>query len=373
MKRLFFHTCILSFIFLTFFASVTFGMTDPCSSINWADTTHCGIFTSGSHIGEGAFCGSNNSIYHPGANCNIGLSANPNTLYYCKKSTGTTASTQDCTLQGMGCQVNFFSSSSPDICSSSAPIIQPTPTLTPTVTLTLTPTVGPTNTPTPTPTVTPTLSPTTTLTPMPGATAANITVHFEGIDRQNNINPKHLQRKLTLYFYKTNNFSNNSSSNLIAVRTDLLTYVRPNLNNPSAIDGFFTNPNFNLGMIPTDDYFVLMRSQEGSVREQVSPSQLTHIQTGGDGTVNIIIDPSDSSNVQLLQMGDLDNSGNVGIGDFNIIVDCYGVKSITTVCKAHNVTDIIFSTIPYVDINDDGEIDGIDYNILIRNFGLNSL
>ncbi len=195
------------------------------------------------------------------------------------------------------------------------------------------------------------LSPTTTL----GPTLGSLAVHFEGVDPLNNPSPLHQQREITLYFYKTQNFNNLPDYTL-------QTLVSFNSADPN---GSFSNSAIDLSSIPAGSYYLLVKSEEGSLREEVSP-QLFAISPGQTVLFN---NGSGTSTPVNLPMGDLTNANSVSIPDYNIIIDCFGVKYTTTGCTNHNASDKIIGL--FADINDDGDVNGVDYNILLRNFGKN--
>lgn len=64
--------------------------------------------------------------------------------------------------------------------------------------------------------------------------------------------------------------------------------------------------------------------------------------------------PSPSPELGVLA-GDINGDGNIDIVDYNILMSCYG-KSLVGICKS-------------ADLNLDGQVDGVDYNILLRSMG----
>lgn len=63
--------------------------------------------------------------------------------------------------------------------------------------------------------------------------------------------------------------------------------------------------------------------------------------------------------------GDIDNDDQLDILDYNILISCFGSKLALSSCSAPITTQS-----PGADINDDGKVDGIDYNLLIREFSV---
>ncbi len=209
----------------------------------------------------------------------------------------------------------------------------------------------------PTTTVSPSPSAVISVTPSPslGITTGSLSIHFEGIDSQNNPHPHHPQRKLILSFYKTQNFSQNADA---TVNTTVSF-------SPSDPNGSFINNQIDLSSIPQGSYYVLAKSPEGSLRELLSPQPIT-ISSGQVNSLSAI-----TQNPMTLPLGDLNNDNSVDLTDYNILVDCYGTKATTSTCTAHNLSDQIKGL--FADINDDGEVNGIDYNILLRNLSVNGL
>ncbi len=229
------------------------------------------------------------------------------------------------------------------------PAAASTPTTTP---------AGPTATPAPSPT------------PIPAT--GNVAVFFQGIDSLNNIKPKHQQRQLTLYFYTKNTYGSDPTGTHATYKvTDVVTVNNTNVNDP--LNASFMNQLFNLGNIASGDYYILAKSTEGSLRQLLS-TQKIHIDAS---TINTIVNTNTSNgnpNIPILPMGDIVNDNSVDIGSYNIIYNCYGYpnKYDHTKCPSSMISQLSDSTKGFfADINDDGIVDGIDYNILIRDFNNN--
>lgn len=62
--------------------------------------------------------------------------------------------------------------------------------------------------------------------------------------------------------------------------------------------------------------------------------------------------------VVVLTSGDLDQNNILDLRDYNVFVGCFGDKQCNNTYKQR------------ADLNDDGKVDGIDYNILLRSFGI---
>lgn len=181
---------------------------------------------------------------------------------------------------------------------------------------------------------------------------ASLEVHFEGIDSANNQSPIHPQRLVNLYFYKSQNFANIPDFTIPTT----VSYSPTNQN------GLFINSAIDLSAIPQGSYYVLLKSSEGSLREVVSPQLIT---IGPSQQIQL----NGTSSFVNLRLGDLNNDNSVDIHDYNILVDCFGLKQKDISCSSHNLSDSIKGL--FADLNDDGVVNGIDYNILIRHLGEN--
>ncbi len=215
------------------------------------------------------------------------------------------------------------------------------PTATPTPKATPSPTNKPTATPTDTPKPTPTVIPTATPTPNPNGTYLNVIVGFHGIgyggDNVNpnsigNMNPKHLTRSLSIALTDLQNKA-------YGPYTSQITFDQTS--------GLFKG-NISLGSLPSGQYQIKVSSPEYLTKLIPSLIQITQKQT------------AQLSNIFLVT-GDIDQSNSLSILDYNILADCYGTKQSTSSCK-HPPTQSTFGA----DLDDSGTIDGIDYNLFIR-------
>ncbi len=200
--------------------------------------------------------------------------------------------------------------------------------------------------------------PTQSLSPQPsGSPIGSVSVHFEGIDPQNNPTPDHPQRLITLAFYPTQDFTQQP----VATISSLVTFSNSDTN------GAFINTQIDLSSVPLGNYYVLVKSPEGSLQELLNQQPIT---IANGTTVSLNGASTNASNLpQNLRMGDLNNDNIVDLTDYNILVDCYGKKASSTNCTNHNIVDQTKGL--FADFNDDGIVNGIDYNILLRNFGQN--
>jgi len=243
-----------------------------------------------------------------------------------------------------------------------------TPSITTTMpNCTITPTSNPTSgiTPTSPPNVTPTSPP---LPPTKGA----LTIQVEGIGLSENPNPLHPNRQIVLYFYPTTDTGFSHSPQVFTGNVSF-----------NQVNGFFSNASFPLTGLTAGQYLVLARTQQGSLVSQVGTGDgtgpITIVNTGG---ANLLVDTQDASDtnaatiVPILHMGDfIRGCGNPSSCDFNYVytldwsalVDCFGDKRPSVACVAHGTFPNTQDSL--ADINDDGIVDGVDYTILMKNFG----
>lgn len=220
---------------------------------------------------------------------------------------------------------------------------------------------GPTNTPTPTGPA-----------PTPGPFNITVSVMLDSIDTNDAAiqrQPQHLTRNLTLYFYQNANYANDPNGNNAIVETGKVTFTGGDPNNPLTY-GTFSASDFTLHKVTPGNYYVLGRV-EGSLRQALNNPPTPIAITNGANNPTVL------SFSQPLHMGDVVSTNNsIQSIDYSAVaLTCYGTKpnTISSDCNQLNMKDDIFSDMPWADLNDDGQIDGIDYNILIRNFGKHGL
>ncbi len=207
----------------------------------------------------------------------------------------------------------------------------PTPTNTPTSTLA--PTVRPTLTPTPTIQLTP------TPTFVPGSTRFSFTIFLHGIgnagDNANkgysgNINPLHPQRTLTVEVY-------NSQNQLVLTKAGIITY--------DVSSGSFKG---------TIDMGTTLTSGVYQVKVKVDQFLKKYI----PGIVTII--PAQTITILTvdLTVGDITGDNIIDIRDYNEMMGCYSDLAPAKNCN---------TTLQVVtDLNDDGQVGMVDYNLFIR-------
>ncbi len=215
------------------------------------------------------------------------------------------------------------------------------------------------------------LNTTPTGTPSSGSTTASIAVYLEGIDANNNNNPAHpTGRQLTLYFYKNNNYGSDPTGNAANFKSTGILNFQTNAD-ANSNQYYWALSNFPLGNITTGNYYVLAKSPEGSLRTLISSTPITITAS----KANTIIDPTVQGVViPVLKMGDINGDNSVNILDYNVIRDCYGLNStgfIPSTCSTQEQAYKDATKGYFADLNDDGMIDGIDYNMVLRNLGTN--
>ena len=215
--------------------------------------------------------------------------------------------------------------------------VQPTPTSTPTFvppTITITPTI----TLTPTPILVPTLilSPT----PVPGDNLVIFNqVNFGGILDSNTAT--HTDKNIFVYLYG----QNQDPSQDIEGKTVLpIKFSKALKYNPST-KSYQSGP-LDIGNIP-DGTKILIKIDK-YLRKLVSVNQVPS-QTGGTFEISI------SSNTNFVP-GDVNGDNIINIVDYAMIVDCFGDKQ----CDNKEASDL----------NEDGKIDGIDYNVFLKSLSL---
>lgn len=245
-------------------------------------------------------------------------------------------------------------------CQSGGTCQPPPPPATPTTRPTNTPTPRPTNTPIPTaiprpttasvpttaplpttpstgttgtPLVTATLAP--TAPPVPGGTVVTVSVELQGIGTGGNTAPLRPQRNLTVSFYDT-------SSQLVKESTKLITY--------NSQTGKFSG-SVDMGIVTAGTYSVKIKT--AGYLTKLIQAPLT-IQQGGAAYL--------LTGTPVLLAGDVRWDNVMNISDYTELIACYGAKANSPTCTNKSNADA----------NDDGIVDGKDYNIMARNFSTRS-
>ncbi len=177
---------------------------------------------------------------------------------------------------------------------------------------------------------------------VPIADKASLTVEFQGIGP--NANPRNPRRLVTLKIFK----NDGSFESAAYVAEDSLTY--------DGLDGKFKSNNFSLGAIPDGKYQMVIQE------ERYLDAQLTN--KNGDKAIAV----SGAVAVEMAPVTML--AGDIGPGergdnfiniiDYNALIGCLPGAPINS-CFNRD----------YADLNDDGRVDQIDFDILMKNFGEN--
>ncbi len=174
----------------------------------------------------------------------------------------------------------------------------------------------------------------------PITTKAGLIVEFQGIGP--NSNPQNTTRRVTIKIFKVDGPFDSAAF----TAEDTIAFDQAS--------GKFTNPNFNLGTIPDGKYQMVIQE------EKYLDSQL--LNKSGDKAFTL----SESATVEVAPVkmlaGDIapgergDNF--INIIDYNAIIGCMpGAPSNSCFNK------------DYADLNDDGVVDKIDFDIMLINFG----
>jgi hypothetical protein len=235
-------------------------------------------------------------------------------------------------VTAMGNEQSVVGTMQPFAVTVSAGGITPPPTSTPTTVPSATPT--PTRVPTATPTPGtggPTLTPTPTLTAVPNSTVLTFSLKLPAIgvnSQTENVNPLSQIRSTQVQIISPSG----------TVVSDGFTGL--NFINGRYIGGLGLNPTFETGV-----YTVKVRMSN------------TLIKSLG----NITLTKSTSNNLPLATLipGDLVTDNILDIFDYNVLVSCYGSRKGSEFCGGNEVIS---------DLNDNGAVDGVDYNVLLTSF-----
>ncbi|MGI8419050.1 MAG: hypothetical protein ACR2LN_00225 [Candidatus Levyibacteriota bacterium] len=172
-----------------------------------------------------------------------------------------------------------------------------------------------------------------------------------------NMKPLHPKRNVIVFLYATNvNSIDPNVKPLYTIRGNAA--FDTNINSPTYTS--FINPSFDLGSTVNDGDYQLVFRTDQSLRTIVKDNPTD---VGGKA---LNIGKKQTSlfiPLQTVLMGDTipdDGDNVVKADDYNAFINCYGEKNNTTFCKGKN----------YGDFDDNGQVDGIDYNILLRSLAV---
>ena len=177
-----------------------------------------------------------------------------------------------------------------------------------------------------------------------------------GISSQaGNIKPQHTVRLVTLSFY-------DKDDNIADIRVKPVYQIQTQAvfdNNPaSSTYTFFIQDGLDLGtQVPSGEY------QIGLKTDQTLQKVIKNRENDLEGKIfTIVNNTSFSIGFQTLLVGDIVPSpkgdNKIDIADYNAFIDCFGLKQHSSDCVAKEGADF----------DDNGVVDGIDYNIMLRNF-----
>lgn len=155
----------------------------------------------------------------------------------------------------------------------------------------------------------------------------------------------HKDQNLTVYTYKsTDDPKSDTKGNNSFKKNVFGNSLKYNISNKN----FSNSASINLGKIDAGSYKILVKSDK-YLRRFV---EVIAIPANGD-TINF-------ANPITLSAGDIDNNNVIDIQDYEAIRACFGSRVSTFSCVFKEASDL----------NDDGVVDGIDYNTFVKNFNL---
>jgi hypothetical protein len=188
---------------------------------------------------------------------------------------------------------------------------------------------------------------------------ATITLAFQipGIGSGSaNMTPVRLERNLTLYLYAPDaNSLNNTVKPLYTIKTKV------------AYDTNTLSPTYTSYIVKDLDLGGDVKNGNYQLAFRTNESLRTLIKESPDNVGGQLFDLKNTTRLkkippQKVLMGDtlpIEGDNVVDISDYNAFVNCFGERSSTDFCTGNN----------YGDFDDNGTIDGVDYNLLLRSFG----
>lgn len=211
-------------------------------------------------------------------------------------------------------------------------------------TITLGNTQGITATPIIETTITPRITTTPTTTPTPGTTI-NLQLALPGLGLNGgNLHPLHPLRTITFYLYDIDT-------------NELLTKT-----NSVVFDGsYFIRPIIDLGEVPSGNYQIFIQSPQYLVTRLTQGGNKNSIQIKNGQVIQVSPNTLIAGDIAP-QKGTTYGDNILDILDYNAILSCYDNKLISSQCSS--------ATKQATDFDDNGVIDAIDYNILLRGFAI---
>ncbi len=197
-----------------------------------------------------------------------------------------------------------------------------------------------------------------TPTPTPVGPIFNIAFTVPGIGSgEGNLKPLHKTRDVTLFFYPT---SVNPSNINVKPQYIFKTKARfdDNVNSPTYTT--YLNSYIDLGAsIQDGDYQVSFKTNQ-SFRTLIKdrPNDLQGELFRMEKGVRSQFGKITTSRVILGDIAPLDGDNIAGLDDYKVFVTCFGEGNKTSECPSPNIADL----------NDDGFVDSLDYNLLVINY-----
>lgn len=169
------------------------------------------------------------------------------------------------------------------------------------------------------------------------------------------LTPIHLKRNVIVFLYAPDVNSLNSTVKPLYTIKGIASY---DTNPASPTYTSFVNPVFDLGSAVKDGNYQITFRTDQSLRTLIkqNPDDIGGEVIGLNKSADTIQIPH-----QTVLMGDTipdEGDNSIDISDYNAFINCYGARNTSNFCKGKN----------YGDFDDNGVIDGVDYNILLRSF-----
>jgi hypothetical protein len=192
-------------------------------------------------------------------------------------------------------------------------------------------------------------------TPTPIGQVISVSFSLPGIGSGGAVTkPLHTSRNLTIYLYSPDANSYDSTVKpLYTIKTKVIYDANPH----SPTYTSFVNPYIDLGTIKQGTYQMVLRSDQ-TTRQLVRSDNPNDV--GGQ-----LFSFSFLENIiphQTMLTGDImpypNGDGVMDIADYNAFVNCFGDKADAPLCPNRQAADL----------DDNGKIDGTDYNLMVLNF-----
>lgn len=176
----------------------------------------------------------------------------------------------------------------------------------------------------------------------PTVSAINLQLAFSGISNTTTI-PLHLARIATVFVYnQADDLANPAVQPIATVSSDIV--FDTTVGSPTST--LFVNPAFALNNLPTGEYQFLIHVPGYAEKKIVTATNKTFAVAAGQITKLPKL---------TLFPGDIDENKIIDIADYNGLLRCYGISATTSLCENQQRADL----------NDDGKVDAIDYNIFL--------